>query len=50
MTDDAGRELIRQRGITTYQGDKLAEMARQGLLEFITETTELNVELVADYC
>ena len=41
MTDDAGRELIRQRGNSTYQGDKLAE---------ITEITELNVELVADYC
>lgn len=42
---DAGRELVRQRGNSTYQGDKLAEMARQGLPEFITEITELNVKL-----
>ena len=42
---DAGRELVRQRGNSTYQGDKLAEMARQGLPEYITEITELNVKL-----
>jgi hypothetical protein len=42
---DAGRELVRQRGNNTYQGDALAEIARQALPEFITEITELNVKL-----